>query len=81
MYRGAMRTWILALLCSCGSSRPTPQPTPLTNVEPPVDAAVISIDAAPCPRQCMDTCCQESEICSHGGGDDGTFAKCLRPRH
>jgi hypothetical protein len=71
---------LVALLWACGSSRPAAPPTPLTNVEPPVDAAVVAPEDAPCPNQCMDTCCKAGQICSHGRAGDGTYAKCLRPR-
>jgi len=81
----------LALAAACGPSRKLSNVPPhgsasdpqqpngdsLSNSEPPTaDAAV---DARPCPRQCMDVCCEEDEICSHGRApDDGTYAKCLR---
>ncbi len=88
------RTWIGLLLafgvsCGPGPTASTPRP-PHAPIDAPVPADAgadlvlasdATIDAKPCPRQCMDICCDEGEVCSHGHGPgDAVAAKCLRIR-
>jgi len=86
-YALGMRWVLCILLTACGN--PAPAPTapraapPAPHAAPPADAAAaaeIPVDALLCKyRQCMDICCDQDEVCSHGQLGDGTFPKCLRP--
>ncbi|HSD85885.1 MAG TPA: hypothetical protein VLB44_00165 [Kofleriaceae bacterium] len=75
--------WVLCLLLTaCGT--PTPAPTAPRTAPPAPDAALPAppVDALVCKyHQCMDICCDQDEVCSHGRLGDGTFPKCLRPHH